>query len=293
MFGLSDSEDYQPFGYVGRVPLYVTTILVISYVSAMVARVLLDAAGSPGLAGLLPYDSVEVLRGFQFWRFLTYSFLNEPTIWFAVEMYLLYAFGREVERFIGRRAFLALYLTLLLLAPCLLTAVAPWLPLREPALHLVCAGCGDLNFAIFIAFVAIYPDVEILFTIQAKWIALVIFSIRTLQYLAEHAIVELLLFWAVCAGAWLFIKQLRGQVRLRFPGRDYFRLRRSRRNLRAMPSPPRPVRSRRLPDAQEDVIESIDPLLDKIARTGLGSLTAREREKLEKARAELLKKSPR
>ena len=28
-------------------------------------------------------------------------------LWFAVEMYMLFAFGREVERFIGRRAYLA------------------------------------------------------------------------------------------------------------------------------------------------------------------------------------------
>jgi hypothetical protein len=45
------------------------------------------------------------------------------------------------------------------------------------------------------------------------------------------------------------------------------------------------------PQPQDDVIESIDPLLEKISKHGLASLTAREREKLERARAALLKKS--
>jgi hypothetical protein len=44
------------------------------------------------------------------------------------------------------------------------------------------------------------------------------------------------------------------------------------------------------PTPRDDVIESIDPLLDKIAKHGIGSLTPREREQLEQARAELLKK---
>ena len=41
MFGQSDSsDDYQPYGYLGRIPLYLTTILVILYVACMVALVL-------------------------------------------------------------------------------------------------------------------------------------------------------------------------------------------------------------------------------------------------------------
>ena len=36
----------------------------------------------------------------------------------------------------------------------------------------------------------------------------------------------------------------------------------------------------------------IDALLDKIAQSGLGSLTAKERAKLEKGRERLLKKEP-
>ena len=41
----------------------------------------------------------------------------------------------------------------------------------------------------------------------------------------------------------------------------------------------------------EDVYTSIDPLLEKISKSGIGSLTASERRALDRARARLLKQS--
>ena len=273
-------NDYQPFGYLGRIPLYLTTILVITYVAAMVTLALLRAADIPDFSGLLIYNNMAVRFGFQFWRFLTYPVVNGPTIWFAIEMYLLYSFGREVEKFIGRASFGVLYFSLVVLGPCLLTAASIWVPAEL-------RGSGTVDFAVFIAFCTVYPNAEIFFTFKAKWIAVVILGINSLQLLAVHDIVDLLVFWAACLAAFLFIKYLRGQVRFSF--RDYFRRRRSRRSLRSVPGP-RPAQRPRPAAPRDDVIESIDPLLDKIAKHGIGSLTAREREKLEQARAELLKK---
>jgi membrane associated rhomboid family serine protease len=284
MFGQSDSNDYQPLGYLGRIPLYVTTLLVIIYVAVMVALALLEAGNVPDFTHLLVYDPDSVLRHFQFWRFFTYPLVDFPSIWFAVEMYLLYSFGREVERFIGRASFGMLYLSLVVAGPCLLTAAATFLP----GLPLL-IGSQTVNFALFIAFCSIYPNVEIFFTLKAKWIAAVLLGISSLQLLAGHEIVRLLVFWATCLTAFLFIKYLRGHIRFRFSLREYLRRRRSRRNLRPLPRP-RPVSTGRPPAPREDVLESIDPLLDKIAKHGIASLTEREREKLEQARAELLKK---
>jgi membrane associated rhomboid family serine protease len=284
MFAESDPrEDYQPLGYLGSIPLYVTTILVITYVAITVALSLTRAANGPDISIFLLYQSDIVRHSYQFWRFFTYAVVNEVSIWFAVEMYFLYSFGREVERFIGRTSFAMLYLSLVVLGPCLLTAAGGWFPG-------LLMGSGTVNFAVFIAFATIYPNVEIFFTFKAKWIAAVILAVNTLIYLEHHVMDELLVFWATSLAAFLFIKYLRGQIQFRLPFRDYFRLRRSRRNLRVIPGP-RPVAPKRLPaPPRDDVIESIDPLLDKIAKHGIASLTATEREKLEQARAELLRK---
>jgi hypothetical protein len=58
--------------------------------------------------------------------------------------------------------------------------------------------------------------------------------------------------------------------------------------LRVLPSP---ARSRGRDD--EDAVDSIDPLLDKIAKTGIDSLTPKERARLEKAREALMKRERR
>jgi len=285
MFGDSDSQsnDYQPFGYLGRIPLYVTTLLVIAYVGVAIVLALFQAGNMPDLVPLLRYDSYSI-RQFQVWRFVTYPLLNGVSIWFAIEMWLLYSFGREVERFIGRTAFGMLYFSLVVLGPCLLTAISAFTP---DILRL--EGSQTVNFAVFIAFCAIYPNVDIFFTLKAKWIAAVIVGIDSLQLLAAHAIVQLLIFWATCMAAFLFIKYLRGHIRFRFSLGDYLRRRRSRRSLRPLPRPG-PTLQGKPPTLRDNVIESIDPLLDKIAKHGIGSLTPREREKLEQAREELLRK---
>ena len=157
----------------------------------------------------------------------------------------------------------------------------PWIPLT---------GSGAINLAVFIAFATLYPGVELFFSLKAIWIAGVILAINTLSALAYHDWTALTLLWVTCGFAFLAIKYIRGHISLpRFSLRDFFRRRHSQRNLRAMPTPaPRPPRP--APERSDDVIESIDPLLDKIAKHGINSLTPREREKLEQARAELLKK---
>lgn len=286
MFGDFDSRnEYQPFGYLGRIPLYLTTILVIVYSVIMALLVLLPAAHVPNVipfANALAFDSDMVLHHFQVWRLATYPILNAPSLWFAVEMYFLYSFGREVERFLGRTSFGVLYLLLVVFGPCLLSAIGPWS-------YTQLVGSSVVNFAVFIAFATIYPNAEIFFTLRAKWIAAVLIGIFTLIDLRNGQVLDLMVFLATCLAAFLFIKYLRGQIAFRFSLRDYLRLRRSRRNLRAVPEPPRAAR-RNLPPPGEDVLESIDPLLDKIAKHGIGSLTDAERQRLEKAREELLKK---
>jgi len=51
---------------------------------------------------------------------------------------------------------------------------------------------------------------------------------------------------------------------------------------------PKPTPARRDDD---DISESVDPILDKIARSGIGSLTPNERRILDRARDRLLKES--
>ena len=277
MFGVTTSDDYQPVTWVGRHPVHVTTLLVAVHVFAAIVACFL---GGAGILGHLAFDSALVWQRGEFWQLASYAFVHSPSalLWFAVEMYMLFVFGREVERFIGRRAFIVLYL-FLLLAPTLLLSL--W-GLSE---RVGVAGSPALHFGIFIAFATIYPSVELLLRIQAKWVALALAAISTLQLLAYRDWSAMAVLWASIAAAFFFIR-LRGVgPELVWWG-----------NLKSrwQPKPKFQVVPRSTPRRvvePENVHESIDPVLEKISKQGINSLTASERRALDRARTRLLKKS--
>src|SRR6266705_1681836 len=268
MFGVTTSDDYRPVAWMGRYPVDVTTMLVgLHVVVAIFTAILVGLVGGSVLIWL-QFDSAEVLRAGQVWRLFTYAFIHAPTpsglLWFAVEMYMLFVFGREVERFIGRRAYVGLYLTLLLLPAVVLTLLSFWT-------HTTFATSTALHFAIFVAFATIYPNVELFARIMAKWVALIFVAIGTLSALAMRDWQTLVVLWTSFGAAFLFI-ELRGAgpelawwnaLKERFAPKPKYRV----------VSKMRPTRSA----DPDDVYASIDPILDKISKFGMGSLTASER----------------
>jgi len=272
MFGVATSDDYQPVAWMGRFPIHVTTLLVMIHVISMIIGCLLIAVGAGSFLGLLTFDSAQVLYGGRVWQIATYALVHSPSalIWFAIEMYMLFAFGREVERFIGRRAFIALYLLLLLVPPLLLTVWGLW---QRSGL----AGSATIHFAIFIAFAAIYPNVELFLRIMAKWVALIFVGAYSLQLLAYHG-------WAELAVLWLSVALAYGFVRVRGTGLELTWLTqwpsrwRSKRSLSVVPRP-----TERRVVKPENIYDSIDPLLEKISKSGYGSLTPSERRALDRA----------
>ena len=280
MFGVTTSDDYRPVAWMGRYPVDVTTMLVVLHVAVAILTAVLVAFGASSVVAFLQFDSAEVWYGGQVWRLLTYAFVHAPSglLWFAIEMYMLFVFGREVERFIGRRAYIVLYLVLLIAPTAILTIWGLWQP---SAL----AGSPALHFGIFVAFATIYPRVELFLRIMAKWIALILAGVYTFQLLAYHAWTDLVVVWTSIGAAFLFI-ELRGagpelawwsNVKARFGPKPKIRVL-QRTQMRRSAEP-------------DDVYASIDPILDKISKFGIGSLTANERRQLNRERERLLKKS--
>ena len=282
MFGVTTSDDYRPVAWMGRYPVDVTTMLVGLHIACAILTALVFAAGHSGLVNYLMFDSAEVWSGAQIWRLVTYAFIHPPLgsalLWFAIEMYMLFVFGREVERFIGQRAYIALYLTLLLLPSAILTM---WGLFARTGM----AGSGPLHFAIFVAFATIYPNVELLLRIMAKWVALILAGIGTLSALAAHDWQTLVVLWTSIGAAFLFV-ELRGAG----PEMAWLHNFKARMRPRARFHVVQKSSTRRVVEP-DDVYASVDPILDKIAKSGIGSLTASERQALDRARNRLLKKS--
>jgi membrane associated rhomboid family serine protease len=284
MFGVTTSDDYRPVAWMGRYPVDVTTMLVGLHVSVAILTAIVVAFLPIPVLAYLQFDSAAVWSG-QLWRLFTYAFVHVPTpsdlLWLAVEMYMLFMFGREVERFIGRRAYIALYLILLFLPSVLLTLLSFWRPTTfytSTALH----------FAVFVAFATIYPNVQLFLRIAAKWVTLILAGIGTLSALAAHHWPSLIVLWTSIGAAFLFV-ELNGAgpelvwwnaFKARFASRPKYHV---------VPKPqPRASGGRTEPD---DAQASIDPILDKISKFGIGSLTASERRQLNRERERLLKNS--
>jgi len=264
----------------GRYPVDITTILVGVHVACAILTAFVFAIGDGGVLNYAMFDSAQVWHG-QIWRLATYAFIHPPSgyalLWFAIEMYMLFFFGREVERFVGRRAYIWLY-ALLLLVPALILTL--WGLTTRTGL----AGSGALHFAVFTAFVTLYPNVQFFLRIPAKWIFVILAAIGTLSALAAHDWQDLVAIWASIAVAFFFIE-------LRGAGPELAWVSNLKSRLRPKPRLHivQKTSTRRVVEP-DDVIASVDPILDKISKSGMGSLTETERKILDRARNRLLKK---
>src|SRR5712672_2818700 len=287
MFGVTTSDDYRPVAWMGRYPVDVTTMLVgVHVAAAILAAILYTIVGMLGAASILAwlqFDSAALWSTGQVWRLFTYAFVHPPSalLWFAIEMYLLFVFGREVERFLGRRAYVALYGSLLVTPAALLTIWGLWE-------RCGIAGSPALHFGIFVAFAIIYPRVELLLRIQAKWIALILAAVYTFQLLAYHAWSDLMVLWTSIGVAFLFV-ELNGAGPELAWWNDFKARFASKPKYHVLPKPRARTGGSR--SESEDVYTSIDPILDKISKFGIGSLTASERRQLDRERERLLKNS--
>jgi membrane associated rhomboid family serine protease len=281
MFGVTTSDDYRPVTWMGRYPVDVTTILVGAHVACAIATALIVGFIHGGVLDYMMFDSAQIWQG-QLWRFVTYAFIHSPSgyalLWFAIEMYMLFFFGREVERFIGRRAYISLYVVLLLVPALILTL---WGLNTRTGL----AGSGALHFAVFAAFVTLYPNVQFFLRIPAKWVFAILAAIGTLSSLAARDWQSLVVLWASIGLAFAFIE-------MRGAGPELAWIANLKDRLRPKPKLHIVQKSTmRRAVEPDDVYASVDPILDKIAKSGMGSLTETERKILDRARNRLLKKS--
>lgn len=262
------SESHQPIRWMGNHPIYLAHYVAGFFGLTMVVTAILTALKLDGVGSFLAFTSPEVFHG-QLWRVATYGLWNPPSIWFLLELLMIVWFGAEVEKFFGRRQFLALFAALYLIPP-VVHAIAG---IGSPTLLV-----GESSsFGLFIAFAVLYPDAPIFFTLLAKWVAIALLAVYFLQYLAAHAWLGMVDLAAASGFAYLFVRVQQGRWTL--------------------PSFRRPARRA---EAQVEVrikttstMAEVDALLDKVARSGLSSLTAKERARLDAATDELKKRGRR
>lgn len=287
-YAQDSDHEHQPLTWWGAYPIYAAYFLVIVFVVSYIATALAMGPLHVGsfVMRWLVFDGDEVLHG-QVWRLLTYGLINipSPDFGFVFDMFMIGWFGRELEKFFGRSLFLRFYACIYFLPPLAFTLLSIWWPLPVMA--------GEVGaFSIFIAFATLYPNVPVLFNILAKWLAIILVGVYTLVDITHNDLVALATLWITVSFAFCFVRYEQGRITL-----PSFRFWKRKPKLRVLPDLPEKKSERvarpepvATPDAS---MAEIDALLDKIAQSGLGSLTAKERAKLEKGREKLLKKESR
>lgn len=265
-----------------RLPMWRLLIAILGVVAVL--QTVCDFSGLPGLLERTFALSRDGMLEGKYWQLLTYMFLHGApgdlwgrAIHLLVNALGIYWFGREVEATIGRRHFLCLYICGGLLGALAHLALAP------AASGLVGASAGV--FALLLAFTTIMPDLELtvfLFfffpvKMQARTLAItfVVFSLVCL-FAGIYRGVAHIPHLAGCLAGWLYARGLGfGRPLPRFHSRSEVLQREAR--WEKMPT-------------EEFINREIDPILDKISREGIQSLTREERRILDKGRDRIARK---
>lgn len=284
----SSSGNNAPLTYIRGIPVDVTTLITAVHVVAMLAAAVLLTLDRGGWLAPLAFKTDFLFTG-HVWSLATYPFVHDITeegIFFALELLMFFWFGREVERVVGRTAFCWFYALLVLLPPMGVAALrlaAPGL-IADASLN----GSSVIHFAVFIGFVLIYPNAQLLFGILAKWMAVVLLGIFSVVCIANHAWFSLAHLWLTVGSAWSMLRM--AGVGGGFEWLNWYQSWQAEQSERKVEA-----RRQRHRKARVEAEESVDAVLDKISREGMASLTASERAVLERARQKLVKRdgSPR
>lgn len=225
------------------------------------------------LESWLALSGAGVAEG-RYWQFASFWLLHEQLPFHLLTNVLVLFFaGREVEPIIGSRHFFAVYMLANFLG-----ALAHWLAMPYAALVGVSAGAA----AILAAYATILPELEItvnLFFVlplrlRAKYIGLGVAGAAALMWATQTA--TTIGPVAILAGSlvgWVYVKQL-GFGNPLFIQRYIFEKRQREQRMERM-------------SAEQFISAEIDPILEKVAREGMHSLTRTERKILEKGREKI------
>lgn len=227
------------------------------------------------------------------WQLLTFQFMHAGWMHIIFNSLAIYFFGRPVENALGRRHFLTLYLASGIIGGLVQMLFACWLPSFGGAVVGASAGASGLvaAFAIlqweerFTLLIYFFPVSMTGKTLLAVSIGLAFLGMLT----PNSGIANAAHLGGILTGGYYVRLFIQGRwPRWKFPARR---------------STPRKLVASRSgngsfwrsaagkPDedvsADEFLSSEVDPILDKISAHGIHSLTAREREILEKARKKM------
>lgn len=277
----------QPLTHWNNLPIYLTTILTALMVVGLIVSAVLMSMRSPLLGWFLfgmPLDPAWSL-----WRLFTYPFVGEVNFFTPFGILFFYWMSVGIETHMGRPKLVKLLVLLTLVVPAL-TAVWWW---GFGWSSLFTGGNYMLLSGLLVAFATLYPNTEAWGWIPFKWVAFACIFCGSLMLLARNDWPGIQQLWGSCLVGFAYIRFAVEQEYDDYES-PFSRLTNwwKRRKFRVVRGP-REAAPRRSTLGEENLADEVDSLLDKIAKSGIDSLTAKERARLEKAREALMKREQR
>jgi membrane associated rhomboid family serine protease len=217
----------------------------------------------PNALGLVPY---QVVHG-MVWQLATYMFLHGGVMHILLNMFYLVMFGSDLERWWGSREFVKYYFICGIgagLIQVLTTYLFHWDP-RVPVI-----GASGAVFGVLIAYAMAFPNRQILLWFVIPISARVLITIfafielaMTVEYRGGDGVARFAHLGGMLVG-YLYLKQ-------ETIGRWI---------KKSLGESRRPSRRRSRRDRDADLQSTIDEILEKISREGMGSLSEEEKQLL-------------
>ena len=246
-------------------------IIIIANIAIYLTQILLPFFSEFSPDYIFGISKTGIENGF-YWQFLTYGFLHGSPLHLLLNMFALWIFAGELENFWGTKRFVIYYLLTTTGAGFFIHLMNYFSPYMDP--NTVTIGASGAVFGILLAFGMIWPNREVLLyfiiPIKMKYFVLIFGLIEFFGTIQS---------FSITAGNISHIGHLGGIItgiaiiaayRIRLP-KDFINKRKSKQKLKIITS-------------QNKAKDTIDRLLDKIAREGMSSLTSDERKELEWAR---------
>ena len=284
----------EPLFYFRGHPVRLHALLVLVQIAGMVAGAVFGMGRWMGWMEFRvePGSAAFLMRP---WAFVTHVLIQPVSPWFILQMVWLWQWGKILEENFGRGFLLRLYGVLTLALPGVLVVLSV-LP-GSGSYQL--ADPGLVHFPLFLAVAMLMPDAQWLFGWPFKYWAAALSAIFLLQYIAARDLVGALL--AVTAGVLTYVLMRRAGMVSRLGGiaetvREALPERRGKVAGKGsgkgagkrVASPKLVPRAELKPEAPD--VERVNALLDKIAASGMGSLSDAERADLQRASARLKEK---
>jgi membrane associated rhomboid family serine protease len=245
--------------------------------------------------------SVDGLRHGFVWQLLTYQFMHAGLLHILLNSWAIFVFGRAIEEALGGRKFLTLFLTSGVVGGLFQVLVALLWPQHFGG---AVVGASAGAFGLVAAFGVLFPEREL--TLLLFFIIPVRLSAKMLLMLSAVLAVTGVVFSesifggnianaAHLGGMLAGVIFVRWFVRNHWGEPDYSSSRTGAGDFIARWAGKSPLwrSSANEPDEEQSTDEfvksEVDPILDKISRHGIQSLTARERKILEQARNRMAK----